>query len=345
MEIPQTMKGVMIHQHNEELKVTDLPVPSPGPGQALVRITSSGVCHTDVHVISGDWKDLPSILPLIPGHEGVGVVTATGSNVTNVKVGDRVGIAWLHESCGACEFCNTGRETHCQKQTNSGYTVHGCFSEYTLAAANFLAKIPDGLSSTDAAPILCAGVTTYTGIKNTGAQAGQFITVIGAAGGLGHLAVQYARAFGLRVIGVDVGQDKLDFACKLGAEFAVDGRDPDVVKKIHEHTEGGSHAVICLAASMPALKSALKIVRRNGTVVMIGLPNGELPVDIVDLILRGVTIKGSLVGTREDLKEALDFAARGLVHPQIEVCKMTDVKDIFERLHRGDVKGRIVVEL
>lgn len=337
-------KSLVIAHHKEELRVEQVKTPRPSEGQVLVKVSACGVCHTDVHAVDGDW-DLPTILPLTPGHEGVGTVVAVGHGVDHLEIGDRVGIAWLHSSCGACEYCTTGRETHCSDQENSGYTVQGCFAEYTLADANFVVKIPDDLNDFEAAPILCAGVTTYTGIKNTGVRAGQFLTIIGAAGGLGHLAVQYATAMGIRVLGIDVGQEKLEFIQKLGADFAVDGSSPDAVEQVQKLTGGGSHGVLCLAASMGAIQSAVRLVRRNGTVVLVGLPPGQLPIDVSDMVMRGLTLKGSLVGTRDDLREALDFAARRKVRSEIEVCDASDINTIFTKLRKGQVKGRIVIDL
>lgn len=339
----ETMKALMISNHKDDLQLREEPIPEPNENEVLVRIYASGVCHTDVHAVDGDW-DLPTILPLIPGHEGVGLVVKKGKNVFNVDVDDRVGIAWLGKSCGSCEFCNTGRETHCNRQLNTGYSIQGCFAEYVVADAGFVVKIPDNIPNHIAAPILCAGVTTFTGIKNTGVRAGQFLTIIGAAGGLGHMAVQYAVAMGIRVIAVDVGQEKLDFAKKLGAEVAFDGTDSKTIENIVDYTEGGSHGVLCLAASIKAIESTLGLLRRCGTLVMVGLPKGNISIDVCDIVLRGLTIKGSLVGTREDLKEALDFVERKKVYPQVEIKEVSNIGNIFNQLRSGQVSGRIVLD-
>lgn len=339
------MKALLIEKHLEELKVKDMILEKPKENEVIVKLHACGVCHTDVHAIDGDWQ-VPTILPLIPGHEGVGEIVELGAGVkTDLKIGDRVGIAWLYSGCGVCEYCSTGRETHCQNQKNTGYTVNGCFSTHIIADADFVVKIPDGLSDVDAAPILCAGVTTYNGIKNTGIKAGEFITIIGAGGGLGHLAVQYANAMGMRVIGVDIGDEKLEFVKQLGAEMVIDARNTDTIKNILEYTKGGSHAVLCLATALSALKSTMELVRRNGTIVLIGLPKGDMPINIVDMVLKGITLKGSLVGTRQDLKEALDFAARGKVKPHVCVCNTHEINNVINQLRRGDVKGRIVLDL
>lgn len=339
------MKALQIDKHLEDLKIKEIETRELEDEEVLVKLHVCGVCHTDVHAIDGDWQ-VPTRLPLVPGHEGVGEIIEMGKNVkTELKIGDRVGIAWLYSGCGSCEYCTTGRETFCPRQENTGYTVNGCFSTHVIANAKFVIKIPDGLTDKDAAPILCAGVTTYNGIKNTGIKAGEFITILGAGGGLGHLAVQYANAMGMRVIGVDIGDEKLELIKELGAELVLDARNPDMVKQVLQYTNGGSHAVLCLATALSALKSTMELVRRNGNIVLIGLPKGEFPVNIVDMVLKGITFKGSLVGTRQDLKEALDFAARGKVKPHVCVCNTHEINHVINQLRRGDVKGRIVLDL
>lgn len=333
----------MINTHGEHLQLKEKPIPEPSDHEVLVRIYASGVCHTDVHAVDGDWS-LPTILPLIPGHEGVGIVVKTGKGVSNLKENDRVGIPWLGKSCGSCEYCDTGREPHCNKQVNTGYSVHGCFAEYTIANADFVVKIPEGILTHTAAPILCAGVTTWVGIKNTGVCQGQYLTIIGSSGGLGHMAVQYAVAIGVRVIAVDVGQDKRDFSTRLGAEVAFDATDSRIQEKIVQYTNGGSHGVLCLAASTSAIESAVGFLRRCGTLVMIALPKGKIALDVCDIVLRGLTVKGSLVGTRADLKEALEFVDQGKVVPHIEVESICNINKVFDRLRKGQVSGRIVLD-
>lgn len=339
------MKALSIKNHGDELKVVEMEKKEPKGEEVLVELHACGVCHTDVHAIDGDWQ-VPTLLPLVPGHEGIGTILAVGENVkTGIKVGDRVGVAWLYSGCGACEYCITGREVHCLQQKNTGYTEHGCFSTHIIAHSGFVVPIPKGLSDVEAAPILCAGVTTYKGLKNTGIRAGEFITILGAGGGLGHMAVQYANAMGMRVIGVDIGDEKLALVKSLGAEIVLDARNPDMVEQALAYTHGGSHAVLCLATALPALKSSMELVRVGGTIVLIGLPKGEMPVNIVDMVLKGITLKGSLVGTRQDLKEALDFAARGKVKPHVYVCDTHEINNVMNQLRRGDVKGRIVLDL
>jgi propanol-preferring alcohol dehydrogenase len=336
----KTMKAAVVEKFGEPLVIREVPIPTPGPGQALVEIVASGVCHTDLHAAEGDWPIKPTV-PFIPGHEGAGVVTALGPGVTHLKVGDRVGIAWLHNACGHCEFCQTGWETLCPEQQNSGYSVNGTFAQYALGHADYLGRIPKNLSFVDAAPILCAGVTTYKGLKMTEAKAGEWV-VISGAGGLGHVAIQYAKAMGFHVAAVDLGPEKMALARKLGAEITIDAKTQDPAKEIQKQI-GGAHGVLVTAVSPIAFKQAVGMLRRGGTCVLNGLPPGDFPVSIFDLVLNGYTLRGSIVGTRRDLEEALAFAAEGKVKATIETLPLDSINDVFDRLKKGQVNGRVVL--
>lgn len=338
----KTMRAAVVEKFGQPLTVREVPVPAPGPGQALVKVVASGVCHTDLHAADGDWPVKPS-LPFIPGHEGAGIVVAVGSGVKHLKEGDRVGIVWLHSACGFCEFCLSGWETLCHAQQNSGYSVNGSFAQYALAQADYLARIPEQLSFTEAAPILCAGVTTYKGLKETGARPGEWV-VISGVGGLGHVAIQYAKAMGLNVVAVDLGAEKLQLARKLGAEIAIDAATEDPARMIQERI-GGAHGVLVTAVSPVAFKQAVGMLRRGGTCVLNGLPPGDFPVSIFDLVLNRYTLRGSIVGTRKDLAEALAFAADGKVKATIEPQPLESINDIFSRLRRGKVNGRVVLDI
>ena len=340
--IPKTMKAAVVEKFRQPLQIRDVPVPSPGRGQALVKVIATGVCHTDLHAADGDWPVKPS-LPFIPGHEGAGIVVKLGPGVTDLEVGDRVGIAWLHSACGHCEFCLTGWETLCKAQQNSGYAVNGSFAEYAVAQADYLGRIPEGLSFVDAGPILCAGVTTYKGLKETEARPGEWV-VISGVGGLGHVAIQYAIAMGLHVAAVDVGEEKLDLARKLGAQITVDARAEDPARKIQSKI-GGAHGVLVTAVSPTAFKQAVGTLRRRGTCVLVGLPPGEFPVSIFDLVVSRYTLRGSIVGTRKDLADALMFAAGGKVKATIEQLPLDSINDVFARLREGKVNGRVVLKM
>jgi propanol-preferring alcohol dehydrogenase len=336
----RTMKAAVVEKFGEPLVVREVPIPTPGPGQALVEVFATGVCHTDLHAVDGDWPIKPT-LPFTPGHEGAGIVAVVGSGVTHLKEGDRVGIAWLHSACGHCEYCLSGWETLCLEQQNSGYSVNGSFAQYALGQADYLGRIPKNLSFVDAAPILCAGVTTYKGLKQTGARPGEWV-VISGVGGLGHVAIQYAKAMGLHVAAVDLGPDKMALASKLGAEITIDAKTQDPAKEIQKQI-GGAHGVLVTAVSLIAFKQAVGMLRRGGTCVLNGLPPGEFPVSIFDIVLNGNTIRGSIVGTRLDLEEALAFAAEGKVKATIETLPLESINDVFSRLKRGQVNGRVVL--
>jgi alcohol dehydrogenase, propanol-preferring len=338
----KTMKAAVVEKFGEPLVVREVAIPSPGPGQALVEIVATGVCHTDLHAAEGDWPIKPT-LPFTPGHEGAGIVVALGSGVTHLKEGDRVGIAWLHSACGHCDYCLSGWETLCLEQQNSGYSVNGSFAEYAVAQADYLGRIPRNLSFVDAGPILCAGVTTYKGLKMTETRPGEWV-VISGAGGLGHVAIQYAKAMGLHVAAVDLGPEKMALARKLGAEITIDAKTQDPAKEIQKQI-GGAHGVLVTAVSPIAFKQAVGMLRRGGTCVLNGLPPGEFPVSIFDLVLNGYTIRGSIVGTRLDLEEALAFAGEGKVKATIEILPLESINEVFSRLKKGQINGRVVLGL
>ena len=303
----KTMKAAVVHEFGQPLAIEEVPVPTPGAGQILVKIAASGVCHTDLHAADGDWPVKPKP-PFIPGHEGVGHVVAAGAGVSHVKEGDRVGVPWLHTACGHCRYCLGGWETLCEQQQNTGYSVNGGFAEYVVADPNYVGRLPDNVSFVDIAPILCAGVTVYKGLKVTDTKPGDWV-VISGIGGLGHMAVQYAKAMGLNVIAVDVDDAKLDLATKLGASLGVNARKADPAAFVKKEV-GGAQGVLVTAVSPKAFEQALGMVARGGTVSLVGLPPGSSALPIFDTVLNGITVRGSIVGTRLDLQEALELRRR-----------------------------------
>ncbi|UPQ82613.1 alcohol dehydrogenase AdhP [Pseudomonas knackmussii] len=338
----QTMKAAVAHAYGEPLRIEEVKVPLPGPGQILVKIEACGVCHTDLHAVEGDWPVRPP-LPFIPGHEGVGYVAAVGSGVNRVREGDRVGVPWLYSACGCCEHCLTGWETLCAEQQNTGYSVNGGYAEYVLADPNYVGILPKDVAFDEIAPILCAGVTVYKGLKVTNARPGQWV-VISGVGGLGHVAVQYAKAMGLHVAAVDVDDAKLELAKSLGASLTINARNEDPVEVIQRDI-GGAHGVLVTAVSNSAFGQAIGMARRHGTVALVGLPPGDFPTPIFDVVLKAISITGSIVGTRADLQEALDFAAEGLVKATIHSGKLDDINVIFDQMRAGTIEGRIVMNL
>jgi alcohol dehydrogenase, propanol-preferring len=339
--MPRTMKAAVVREFKKPLVIEEVAVPDPGPGKILVKIAATGVCHTDLHAADGDWPVKPSP-PFIPGHEGVGHVAARGAGVRHVKEGDRVGVPWLYTACGHCRHCLGGWETLCSEQQNTGYSVNGGFAEYVLADPDYVGHLPANVGFVDAAPLLCAGVTVYKGLKVTDTKPGDWMVVSGI-GGLGHMAVQYAKAMGLNVIAVDIDDAKLELAKKLGAALAVNARLHDPVDFVKKEV-GGAQGVLVTAVSPKAFEQALGMVGRGGTVSLTGLPPGDFPLSIFDTVLNGITVRGSIVGTRLDLQESLAFAGAGKVKATIETAVLEDINDIFARMHRGDIQGRIVLE-
>ncbi len=335
------MKAAVLYKFGEPLKIEEVDIPTPASGQIVVKMQASGVCHTDLHAIEGDWPAKPNP-PLIPGHEGVGLITAVGDNVHHVKEGDRVGVPWLYSACGHCDHCLGGWETLCKRQKNSGFSVDGSFAEYVLADANYVAIIPDSVDSVEIAPILCAGVTVYKGLKMTDAKAGDWVVVSGI-GGLGHMAVQYAIAMGLNVVAVDIDDEKLAFAKKLGAAITINAKDTDPGKFLKKEI-GGAHGVLVTAVSTKAFDQAQSMLRRGGTLVCNGLPAGDFPVSIFDTVINGITIRGSIVGTRLDLQKSLEMAAAGKVKATVTAEPLENINDIFQRMREGKIEGRIVID-
>jgi alcohol dehydrogenase, propanol-preferring len=332
------MKAAVVHVLGEPLSIEEVPVPIPGPGEVLVKVLACCVCHTDVHAADGDWPVKPSP-PFIPGHEAAGVIAALGPNVTGLKEGDPVGVAWLHDACMNCEYCETGWETLCEQQHNTGYSCNGGFAEYVIGAASFVGHLPAGADFAQMAPILCAGVTTCKGLKETEARPGQWVAISGV-GGLGQVAIQYAKAMGLHVAALDIAPEKLALARASGADLAVDARSPDAAADIVKATGGGAHGVLVTAVSPPAFAQALELVRPKGAVNLVG----HFPTPIFDVVLKRITMHGSIVGTRRDLDEAIAFAAEGKVRADIKKASLQDINAIFADLKLGKVEGRMVLD-
>jgi propanol-preferring alcohol dehydrogenase len=339
----KTMTAAVVHTFARPLTIDDIPIPDPGPGELLVKVTACGVCHTDLHAAEGDWPVQPRV-PFVPGHEVAGVVAALGSGVKEFKEGDPVGVAWLHDSCLRCEYCQTGWETLCEHQHNTGYSVNGGFAQYLIASAPFVARLPKGTEFAQIGPILCAGLTTYKGLKETKARPGEWVAISGI-GGLGHLAIQYAKAMGLHVAAIDVAPEKLALAKAAGAEIAVDARSPETIDEVLKATGGGAHGVLVTAPSPKAFSQALKLARRKGTVALVGLPPGDFLTPIFDVVLKRITVRGSIVGTRRDLDEAIAFAAEGKVRAEIKTASLESVNAIFSDLKAGRVTGRMVLDI
>lgn len=336
-----TMKAAVVPALGAPLEIRELPIPEPRPGQVLVRMHTSGICHTDIHAAHGDWPVKPHP-PFVPGHEGIGVVERVGPGAAVRRVGDRVAIAWLGSACGRCGYCISGRETLCLAQTNSGYSVDGAYAEYALADERFAVPVPDAVSSLDAAPLTCAGVTTFKAIKVAGIRPGERVGVFGI-GGLGHLAVQYARVVGGIVVGVDVEDAKLDLATELGADHTVNARTTDPVAAIHDL--GGVDVAVALAATPASFEQAFRSLRRGGRLVCVALPaDGTMQIPIFDTVLGGISVIGSIVGTRQDLVDVFALHAAGRTRVVAEGRKLDEINESFDDVLAGRVPARLVIE-
>ncbi len=338
----EMMKAAVVRAFGKPLEIDEMPVPEVPPGQVLVKVMASGVCHTDLHAAEGDWPVKPS-LPFIPGHEGTGYVARVGAGVKHLKEGDRVGVPWLHTACGHCEHCMGGWETLCDHQQMTGYTVNGGYAEYVLADPGYVGHLPAALDFAPAAPVLCAGVTVYKGLKVLDCKPGDWVAISGI-GGLGHMAVQYAKAMGFHVIAVDVAEDKLKLARELGAELCLNAATQDPVAEVQKHLRG-AHGVLVTAVSRGAFAQGLGMLHKRGTMSLVGLPPGSFELPIFDVVLNAKTVRGSIVGTRLDLMEALQFAGEGKVRSHYSTDKLDNINTIFGAMKRGAIDGRVVLQI
>ncbi|CCD22847.1 alcohol dehydrogenase ADH5 NDAI_0A06930 [Naumovozyma dairenensis CBS 421] len=343
--IPKTQKAVIFETNGGKLEYKDIPVPVPKSTEILINVKYSGVCHTDLHAWKGDWP-LATKLPLVGGHEGAGIVVQVGENVQGWKVGDLAGIKWLNGSCMACEYCELGNESNCPNADLSGYTHDGSFQQYATADAVQAARIPQGTDLAEVAPVLCAGITVYKALKSANLRAGEWVAISGAAGGLGSLAVQYAKAMGYRILGIDGGEEKEKLFRELGGEIFIDfTKTKDIVGDIIKATNGGAHGVINVSVSEAAIGASTEYCRANGTVVLVGLPrDAKCKSDVFNQVVKSISIVGSYVGNRADTREALDFFSRGLVKSPIHIAPLSDLPEIFGKMEKGQIVGRYVVD-
>ncbi|MGW6519614.1 zinc-dependent alcohol dehydrogenase [Streptomyces sp. NPDC054962] len=336
------MKAAVVRAFGEPLVIEERPDPEPGPGQVRVRVEASGLCHTDIHAAHGDWPVKPNP-PFVPGHEGVGLVEALGEGATHLALGQRVAVPWLGRACGRCEHCLSGWETLCEQQINTGYGCDGGYAEKMLAWADFAQPVPDGISALEAAPLTCAGVTTYKALKVADVRTAQLVAISGI-GGLGHLAVQYAKIAGATVAAIDVTDEKLRLAAELGADIVIDAREENVGAVLKRH--GGAHAAIALAVNDAAFEAVNSGLRRGGKLVMVALPaHGTVRVPIFDTVLNGTSVIGSIVGTRQDLAEVFRLHAAGRTKVIYETRPLASVNESIDEVLRGQVKARIVFDL
>jgi len=335
------MKAAVIHEYKQPLSIEDAPMPKPEADEVLIKVEACGVCHSDLHIAEGDWAQLQRVIkrPLIPGHEVVGRVIEKGAAVTELQVGDRVGVAWTNWTCGECELCKEGHENLCSHQAITGASVDGGYAEFIKAKASFSLKVPENLSSEEAAPLFCAGVTVYRAIKNSGVKPGQRLVIFGI-GGLGHLAVQIAKTFDAQVIAVDISDDKLEFARALGATTTFNAATEDAVKVIRKM--GGAHVAVVTSGAKKVNDQAFYAMRSSGRLVVVGMPAEDLSFPAI--MMREVQIGSSATGTRQDLREVLDLAAAGKVRCTIETRPLEAINEVFEQMRQGKITGRVVVQ-
>ncbi|HET7049548.1 MAG TPA: alcohol dehydrogenase AdhP [Solirubrobacteraceae bacterium] len=337
---PSSYRAAVVHDFHSPLTVQEVSAPALEPGQIRVRVEASGLCHTDIHAAHGDWPVKPSP-PFIPGHEGVGKVVELGPGVTEVGLGDRVAMPWLGYACGTCDHCVSGWETLCLEQKNMGYSIDGGFGEYATAFGRYVVKVPDGIDPLDAAPLTCAGVTTYKAVKVAGTRSSDLVAVFGV-GGLGHLAIQYASIAGARVIAVDLIDEKLELARELGAEFTINASKQDPVTAIQ--ALGGADQAISLAVSPKAFEQAYGTLRRGGKLVFVALPaDNHITLPIFETVLNGITVVGSIVGTRTDLREVFELHSAGKTRVIREVRPLDAVNESIADVEAGRVAARIVL--
>ncbi|KAH7399048.1 chaperonin 10-like protein [Phaeosphaeria sp. MPI-PUGE-AT-0046c] len=356
VDLPKKYKAAVYDKPGSiSTKIEELDMPEPGPGEVLINLTHSGVCHSDMGVMMNSWSILPfpTQAGQVGGHEGVGSIVAMGPGTSNaaVKIGDRVGIKWMAGICEACEACRAGMDAACFSGKISGYYTPGTFQQYVLSPANYVTPIPDGLDSAAAAPLLCAGVTVYSALRKTNAESGNWVVISGAGGGLGHLAVQFsAKGIGHRVIGIDHSSKK-DLVLDSGAEhfIAVDSGE-DMVEAVKGLTNGlGAHAVVVCTANNAAYGNSLELLRFGGRVVCVGIPEGDVvPMKCASpglMVGKSLQIVGSAVGSRREAIETMEFASRGIVKTHFRTEKMDKLTSIFEEMHKGELKGRVVLDL
>lgn len=335
------MKAAVVHEFGAPMTIEERPIPTPGPGQVVVQLEASGLCHTDIHAANGDWPVKPTP-PFVPGHEGVGLVTSVGDGVPSARIGERVAIPWLHVACGACEFCVSGWETLCEQQLNTGYGVDGCHAEYVLASAAFVVTVPEGVDPLDAAPLTCAGVTTYKAVKVSGARPSDVVAVFGI-GGLGHLAVQYAKIAGATVVAVDVTPEKLDLAKQLGADHTINAAEQSASEALQ--ALGGADVAIVTAADAEPLREAFDSLRRRGRLVLVGLPaHNEFSLPVFQTVLKGISVIGSIVGTRLDLTEVFELHAAGRTRVVYDIRRLDDINAAVDEVVHGRIPARLVFD-
>ena len=337
------MNAAVLHELKKPLVLEEVERPRPDENEVLIKVEACGVCHSDLHIIDGDWKQFGGItkLPLVPGHEVAGRVAEVGSGVRDLKIGDRVGVPWIHWTCGECEFCREGNENLCSQQKITGLTVDGGYAEYIKAPATHATRIPDAVASAQAAPLCCAGVTVYRAIKQSQLKAGQRLAVFGV-GGLGHLAIQIGKHMGAEITAIDVADDKLALAASLGASRTLNATTANVVKEMRR--AGSAHVALVTSGSKAAYDTAFPCVRPTGQLMVVGLPP-EISFAPIMMAAKEIRVQASAVGTRQDLVEVLEMAAAGKLHCLVASRPLADANAVLEEMRAGKLSGRVVLTM
>ncbi len=334
------MKAAVCEAFGKPLTLKEVPEPSIGADEALIRVKACGVCHSDLHLVDGDWASWGTPLPIIPGHEVTGVVERVGDSVRDFSPGDPVGVPWMQFACGRCPACRSGAEMLCAAQRSTGVTVHGGYAEFVKAPAAFVHRIPAGLDLEEAAPLLCAGITVFAPLRRAGNLAGRTVAVAGV-GGLGHLAIRMADAMGARVVAVLRGDGKSDVARRLGAREIVDSDKEKVGKRLARM--GGADLILLTAISARLFEECIPGLAPNGTLVVAAAIAEPAKVVPAALLTGQKRITGSLIGTRDDMDAMLRFAADHGIAPMVERHPLDKVNDVLERLRQGKVRMRAVL--
>jgi propanol-preferring alcohol dehydrogenase len=336
------MRAAVLHEFKKPLMLEDVPRPEINPGEVLIQLEACGICHSDLHLADGDWPQLARITkkPLILGHEIAGRVVQKGEDVRDFEIGNRVGVPWIHWSCGQCEFCREGNENLCARQQITGVTVDGGFAEFVKAPASHSVRIPEALSAAEAAPLFCAGVTVYRALSRAQLLPGQRLAIFGI-GGLGHVAVQIARELGAEITAVDISEDKLELARALGAASALNAVSASVVKEIR--SKGGVHVAMVTSAAKAAYDMAFSCLRPTGTLLVVGLPSQDLCFPAIAMAGAEVRIQATAVGTRKDLREVLALGAAGKIRSHVSSYPLEKSNEALEQLRQARVSGRMVL--
>jgi len=320
------------------LRVVERPVSEPGAGQVRIRVEACGICHTDAATVMGAYPGLK--LPRVPGHEVVGRIEALGSGVSKWKIGQRVGVGLIAGEDGVCEPCRRGDIVNCQNPVTSGVTVDGGYAEVMIAEARGIASIPDELSSAEAAPLLCAGITTYNALRNAGLRGGDLVAVQGI-GGLGHLGVQFARQMGFRTVTIGLGRDKEKLAKDLGAHVYIDSAVDDAAAVLQRM--GGARAILATAPSGDAMGPLVSALGVRGKLIVIAVPNDEIRLNAFPLVFGGRSIYGSLTGTPIESEDTLAFSVLENIRPMIETLPLEQAADAYARMMQGKARFRMVL--